>query len=291
MTSATSPLLVMIHHNRPDLTALAVHSLRRHTPQPHRLLMIDNASGDALPGLGAGELLTNPARLSFAANCNQGLARGAGGPVVLLNNDLYLPPGWLAGLLAGLWQGFGVVGAISNFELPLDLPWREGRLKLPAQAEPSDLPDAAWPYLDKVLGAYNQGAAGQAPRPRPFVSFYAVALSSQAVERLGGLEEGFIQGCEDLDYCLRAWREGLSVGQAPGAYVAHFSGRATMAGAQALASRDRHNLPLLLKRWPPEARDGLAARWREHGLEAEGRRLWDGLERRLAGLAKADQAT
>ncbi|MBI5520985.1 MAG: glycosyltransferase [Desulfarculus sp.] len=278
------PLLVMIHHNRPDLTVLALESLGRNTPEPHRLLLIDNASGDALPGLSAHELLVNPARLSFSANCNQGLPRGSGGPVVLLNNDLYFPPGWLAGLLAGLEQGCGVVGAVSNFELPLDLPWPGGRLRLPPQAEPGDLPPGAWPYLDKVLGAYNQGAAGQPPRPRAFVSFYAVALSSQAVERLGGLEEGFIQGCEDLDYCLRAWQAGLSVGQAPGAYVAHFSGRATLAGAQALASRDRHNLPLLLGRWPLAAREELAARWREQGLEDEGRRLWDGLERRLAGL-------
>lgn len=285
MTRAMSPLLVMIHHNRPDLTALALESLGRNTPEPHRLLLIDNASGDALPRLAASELLTNPAPLGFAANCNQGLARAEGGPVVLLNNDLYLPPGWLAGLLAGLERGFGVVGAVSNFELPLDLPWPSGRLRLPAQAEPADLPPGAWPHLDQVLGRYNQGAAGQAPRPRPFVSFYAVAIAARAVARLGGLEEGFIQGCEDLDYCLRAWQAGLMVGQAPGAYVAHFSGRATMADAQALARRDGHNLPLLLGRWPRAAREELAARWRAHGLEEEGRRLWEGLERRRATLA------
>lgn len=275
----------MIHHNRPDLTALALESLRRHTPRPHRLLLIDNASGDDLAGLEPGELLTNPAPLSFAANCNQGLARAQGGPVVLLNNDLYLPPGWLAGLLAGLDQGFGVVGAVSNFELPLDLPWPGGRLKLPAQAEPADLPAQAWPHLDRVLGVYNQGARGRPPRPRVFVSFYAVAMAARAVARLGGLEEGFIQGCEDLDYCLGAWRAGLAVGQAPGAYVAHFSGRATMADAQSLARRDRHNLPLLLGRWPGAARQELAARWRGHGLEAEGRALWQNLERRRAALS------
>jgi GT2 family glycosyltransferase len=49
------------------------------------------------------------------------------------------------------------------------------------------------------------------------VSFDVVALSAACLERLGGLDEGFIQGCEDLDYCLRAWRAGLLVGQDPGA--------------------------------------------------------------------------
>jgi GT2 family glycosyltransferase len=282
----TWPLLVMIHHNRPDLTALALESLRRHTPHPYRLLLIDNASGDVPPPfLDAAELLANPGPQSFAANCNQGLARARGGPVVLLNNDLYFPPGWLAGLLAGLTLGCDVVGAISNFELPLDLPWQGGRLRLPAQAEPAELPPEAWPFLDQVLGGYNQGAVSRPPRLRPFVSFYAVALSARAVQRLGGLDEGFVQGCEDLDYCLRAWQAGLRVGQAPGAYVAHFSGRSTMADHQALDRRDSRNLPLLLRRWPRQARRELALRWRPEGLEQEGDALWQVLERRLAGLA------
>ena len=259
------PLLVMIHHNRPDLTALALASLRRHTPQAHRLLLIDNASGQRMPELAPGELLQNQLPQSFAANCNQGLARAAGGPVVLLNNDLYFPPGWLAGLQSGLGQGFDVVGAISNFEMPLDLPWRDGRLRLAPQAEPRDLPPGAWPYLDQVLGVYNQHALDKTPRPCPFVSFYAVALSARAVQTLGPLEEGFSQGCEDLDYCLRAWREGLAVGQAPGAYVVHFSGRSTMAGAAALASRNRHNLPLLLRRWPTSARGSWPGAGRRQG--------------------------
>jgi GT2 family glycosyltransferase len=289
MTQSSPPLLVMIHHNRPDLTALALASLRRHTPQSYRLLVIDNASGDPLPALASGEMLVNPAPLSFAANCNQGILRAGGSPVVLLNNDLYFPPGWLAGLLGGLDQGWGVVGAVSNFELPLDLPWPGGRLKLPAQAEPVDLPPESWPLVDRVLGVFNQGAAPRPPRPRPFVSFYAVALSAACLEQLGGLEEGFRQGCEDLDYCLRAWRAGLSVGQAPGAYVVHFSGRSTMADAPALARRDAHNLPLLLARWPLAARRELARRWRAQGLEPEGAALWQNLERRLAGLIAANQ--
>jgi hypothetical protein len=47
------------HHNRPDLTALALNSLRRNTLQPYRLLLIVNPSGDELHGLAHGEKLVD----------------------------------------------------------------------------------------------------------------------------------------------------------------------------------------------------------------------------------------
>lgn len=280
------PLLVMIHHNRPDLTRLALASLVAHTPRPYELMLIDNASPDRLDNLGADTLIKNPVPLSFAANCNQGLARAAGRPVVLLNNDLFLPPGWLQGLMAGLAAGWDVVGAVSNYELPLDLPTPDdGRIRVGAQAEPHEV-GGRWGYLAEILGRYNAGARERPPQARPFVSFYAVALGAGAVAGLGPLCEEYAQGCEDLDWCLMAWARGFRVGQASGAYVLHFSGRSTEAGAAALARRDARNLPVLLGRWPAEAQEELDWIWRAAGIAPEGARLWERLARRRDWLQR-----
>lgn len=282
---ANPPTLVMIHHNRPDLTRLAVLSLAQHTAPDHRLLLIDNASGDDLSGLPRHETLVNPRPLSFAANCNLGIAAAGGGPVALLNNDLYFPPGWLEGLLRGLADGLGVVGAVSNFEVPLSL----GDVRLGAEADPAGLA-GQWPRLDAVLNGFNQSQRARPQIPRPFVSFYAVALSPGVCARLGGLDEAFVQGVEDVDLCFRAWEAGFGVAQAPDAYVVHFSGRATEADARALARRDAHNLPLLLERWPRDRRETLLALWRRRGLEAEGADLWRRYQRRAASLAAGGAA-
>lgn len=286
---AQQPLIVMIHHNRPDLTDLAVYSLRAHTTGSYRLLLIDNASGDDLSCLQPDELWLNSRPRSFAHNCNLGLKRGEGDPVVLLNNDLFLPPGWLEGLLRGLDLGHGLVGAISNFEVPLNLRLDGVRVKLGAQGDRQDI-GGRWTGLSEVLGDFNSAGRERSPKLKHSVSFYAAAISAALIERVGWLDEGYVHGCEDLDYCLRAWRAGFTVAASLDAYVVHFGGRSTPgAGPRDMAARDRHNLAWLWQRHPRQAREELLQIWAAHGLAGEGRALWARLERRWDQLSQIPQ--
>ncbi len=278
------PLIAIIHHNRPDLTDLAVYSLRAHTPAPYRLLLIDNASGDDLACLAPDELAVNQRPRQFAHNCNLALERAGGARVVLLNNDVFLPSGWLEGLLGGLDLGHGVVGGVSNFELPLDLELAGERVRLGAQGDRKDV-HGRWEELAGVLGAYNRAGAGRPPLLKNSVSFYAVAISRAAQRQVGRLDQRFVHGYEDLDYCLRTWLAGLSVAAAPNAFVVHFGGRSTPgAGPEELAYRDRHNLAWLRERYPLPLRRKLARIWSGHGLGEEGRLLWSRIDRRWEWL-------
>ncbi len=276
----------MVHHNRPDLTDMAVYSLRAHTPRPYRLLLIDNASGDDLACLQPDELWINSRPRSFAQNCNLGLQRGQGQPVVLLNNDVFLPPGWLEGLLRGLDTGHAVVSGISNFEVPLNLRLEGVRIKLGAQGDRQDI-GGRWTALSEVLGDFNNSGRQRLAKLKNWVSFYAVALAPQVIERLALLDESFVHGYEDMDYCLRAWRAGFTVATALDAYLIHFGGRSTPgAGPRQLAARDRHNLAWLLKRHGQEERQELQEIWNAHGLAGEGRELWARLERRWSQISE-----
>jgi N-acetylglucosaminyl-diphospho-decaprenol L-rhamnosyltransferase len=46
----------------------------------------------------------------------------------------------------------------------------------------------------------------------------------EALERLGGWDEGFFMYCEDTDLCRRLWSSGLAVRFEPEAVVAHEGG-------------------------------------------------------------------
>lgn len=284
------PLIAIIHHNRPDLTDLAVYSLRAHTPRPYRLLLIDNASDDDLSCLAPDELAVPQRPRHFAHNCNLALERAGGARVVLLNNDVFLPSGWLEGLLGGLDLGHGVVGGVSNFELPLDLDLAGERVRLGAQGDRRDV-RGRWEELAQVLGAYNRAGAQRPPLLKNSVSFYAVAISRAAQRQVGRLDQRFVHGYEDLDYCLRAWLAGLSVAAALNAFVVHFGGRSTPgAGSEELALRDRHNLAWLRERYPLPARRRLARVWAGHGLDEQGRELWARVESRWEWLRSREEA-
>lgn len=278
------PLIAMIHHNRPDLTDLAVYSLRAHTVAPYRLLLINNASADDLGCLAPDELVTNQRPRTFAHNCNLALERAQGERVVLLNNDVFLPPGWLEGLMGGLDLGHGLVGAVSNFEIPLDLELGGQRVRLGAQGDRQDI-RGRWQELAQVLGNFNLAGALKPPLLKNSVAFYAVAVSRAVIGRVGLLDQRFVHGYEDLDYSLRAWLAGLSVAVSPRAYVVHFGGRSTPgAGPEELAERDRHNLAWLRERYPLPVRRRLARAWAAHGLDEEGRDIWARIDRRWEWL-------
>lgn len=282
MTQA--PLIAIIHHNRPDLTDLAVYSLRAHTRPPYSLLLIDNASPDDLACLAPDELVKNARPRHFAHNCNLALELARGRRVVLLNNDVFLPPGWLEGLMRGLDLGHGLVGGVSNFEVPLDLELGGQRVRLGAQGDRQDI-RGRWEALAQVLGTFNLAGDVRPPRLQNSIPFYAVAISRAVIAQVGRLDEGFVHGYEDLDYCLRAWLAGLTVASALDAYVVHFGGRSTPGvGSLELAERDRHNLALLSQRYPLPLRRKLARVWAEHGLDEAGRQLWERIDRRWAWL-------
>ena len=273
----------MIHHNRLDLTEAAVASLRANTEPPYHFVLIDNASGDDLAGLAPDELITNRTPLSFAENCNRGLTLGRGEPVVLLNNDVLLPPGWLLGLLRGLDGGAGLVEALSNTDVPLNLDLGIG-INLGARGDLADL-KGKWPEIAQVLGLLNYQNQARPPLPKPYARFFCVALSGETIDAVGRLDESFVHGCEDLDYSLRVWESGRTVTQAVDGYIIHFEGRSTPeADAGALAERDRENLPLFFQRWPRVRLETVLERWRSAGIEEDGLGVIDRIRNRAERL-------
>ena len=192
--------------NRLDLTRACLESARRTLEgRDYEWIFIDDGSTDGTReflGALAGEdarvrVVFNDARRGYAANNNHG-ARIARAPLLcLLNNDTTLLPGWLEPM-ARLARRLPDVACVGN-----------------VQREPmTGLVDHAGIYFDDDGEARHVAKDEPAPPREDYLEWPAVTAACCVVRRrvfldLGGFDEAFHNGGEDVDFCLRARTRGF----------------------------------------------------------------------------------
>lgn len=192
------------------------------------VIVVDNASSDGtgayLRGLGSRvRVLTNRDNLGFARACNQGARVACGNYLLFLNNDTVPQPGWLEALLEPLQAGNAdICGA--------RLLYPDGRCQ-----------HAGIAFDERGLGYHIFGGfPGNAPevlesRRMQAVTGACLALGKALFNELGGFDEGFVNGFEDVDLCLRAGELGKVIRYVPESVVIHH--------AEQSAGRKDHDLP------------------------------------------------
>lgn len=168
----------------------------------HRIVVFDNAS--PIPYRARDltvpvELIRTDSHHSFAAACNAGAAHAPNDWLLFLNNDVLLGRGALAGMLAtSADDRTGICGARLVF------------------------PDGTIQHCGVVFGAGARGPYHDHRRrpsslvPRTTRRLQAVTGACMLVrrdcfEQLGGFDEGYPFGLEDVDLCLRARQSGWQV--------------------------------------------------------------------------------
>lgn len=201
--------------NQWELLEKALHSIARHTSQPHEIVVVDNGSGPetrAFLASAAVRLVVNPANRGFAAAINQAVDAAAGETLVLANSDIEVTEGWLDEILLALEQpGAGLVGPLTNYA--------SGAQQIPVDYAKCGGPDG----IARELRHWRQGAVREVDR----VVGFLLAYRRSTAELVGRWDERFgIGNFEDDDYCLRARLLGLRCLIAEGAFV-HHEGSAT----------------------------------------------------------------
>jgi len=221
---------VVVSYNTREDFRRCLASLRAHSGIPCRVVVVDNASTDGSADLVEKEfpearLIRNRENVGFSRANNQALREAAGAYALILNSDAELTPGALPALVARL-DARPRLGAAGPRTLSPDgtvqvsfgpalMPlaeWRQRRLVRGVKArDPAALKEA-------------QARAGVEHEPH-WLSGSCLLARKEALDAVGGFDEGFFLYEEDVDLCLRLRRAGWGVLFTPAAEVVHHLGR------------------------------------------------------------------
>jgi GT2 family glycosyltransferase len=206
-------------------------------------IVVDNGSDPATAAVLAEfpwvRVIRNERNLGFAAACNQGARAAQGRIIVHLNNDTVATNGWLAHLLAPFADPtVGITGAKLLF--PNGTIQHAGVVAFPNRLGPEGL----LPYH------LFWGARADLPGVQGRLELDAVTGACLATPRdlfldLGGFDEAFWNGYEDVDYCYRVRARGLRIMYEPAALLTHFESQSGIQRKRRLA----HNMRELAQRW------------------------------------------
>lgn len=179
--------------------------------------------------------ILNDKNLGFAGACNRGAAAATGDLLFFLNNDLVLLPHWLEPMLAA-FDRFPDLGLVGNVQLNAATGAVDhAGIYFNHQGKPAhrtDLPATtrwlgrpAWRAVDALTGA-------------------CFGLRRAVWQKLGGFDEGFVNGAEDIDLALRASAAGLRHCVALRSVVRHH-----ISSSAGRKLRDEQNTYRLVQRW------------------------------------------
>jgi GT2 family glycosyltransferase/glycosyltransferase involved in cell wall biosynthesis/tetratricopeptide (TPR) repeat protein len=202
------------------------------------IIVVDNASTDGTAAFlkseqAAGRIrcLTNEKNQGFAHACNQGAEAARSSLVVFLNNDTQVTPGWAEAMAqAAIRPEVGIVGA--------KLLYPDGRIQHAGIEFINGVPDHPHRYANASAPEVIQF------RELDMVTGACFMIHRDLCRQLGGFDEVFQNGVEDIDLCLRARAAGRKVVYEPKAVVYHLEGQS--------AGRFHHvneNLTLFFNRW------------------------------------------
>ncbi|MFW5885302.1 MAG: glycosyltransferase family 2 protein [Patescibacteria group bacterium] len=200
------------------------------------VVVIDNASTDETrENLQKDErikYIANQENLGFAKACNQGARESKARFILFLNNDMEPLPGWLDNLVEEIKKDDSIAIAGSK------LLYGDGTIQHAGIAFDEKGPYHIYrkekrekPYVNKQR--FLQGVTG------------ASLLIRRAVfEKIGGFDEGFINGYEDVDLCLRVAKSGKKILYCPKSELYHYESMTEGRLDHKDLNRDR-----LLKKW------------------------------------------
>ncbi len=215
MASIIIPVMNNLEYTKQCLEALSLNTAY----EPYEVIIIDNAStdgtGEFLKCLeGNVKIITNGENLGFARSCNQGAMAAEGEFLVFLNNDTVPEPGWLDSMVS-VADGNPDVAVVGSKLL---------------------YPDDRVQHAGVVFGCRESGLSIShiykgIEREHPAVNylreFNAVTAACMLVKRnvflaLDMFDEGFLNGYEDVDFCLRVREKGLKIMYNPESTLLHY---------------------------------------------------------------------
>ncbi len=229
--------------NKAELTRQCLEAIRKNTCFPdYEVIVVDNNSTDETAELLAGleppfRSIRNAENLGFARACNAGARTASSEYVLFLNNDTIPQPGWLVPMVGVLREqpDVGIVGSKLLYPCQ-DLIQHAGLGFIDSSPYhiwrlfPPDFPEA---NIEKEIEA---------------VTGACMLVRRRLFDELGGFDEGYLNGFEDVDFCLRARELGRKIVYCPRSVLYHLESM-----TEGRMSHNKQNGMLYLKRWADKA--------------------------------------
>jgi len=216
--------IVIPTFNRLDLTTQCLNAVAQHRGDLRiEVIFVDNGSTDGTIEYLQGKVadghvraIFNSENLGFARACNLGASAAAAPAIAFLNNDTEVQEGWLHYLLERLNQDPHVAAVSGKLLFPDGTIQHAGVALL----EDRQLPD---PLVARHIHYRKPVDAPEASEPRTYQALTAACLlvRKSAFEQVGGFDEEYWNGYEDVDLCLALGQQGFKLVYDPRSVVIH----------------------------------------------------------------------
>lgn len=238
--------IIMLTWNALEYTKKCVASIEEHTHYPYEIIFVDNGSTDQtvkyLEKLTKSnprhQLIKNSKNKGFAAGNNQGVEAAQGKYVMLLNNDVLVPGGWLTTLVESLERDehIGAVGPITNF-----ISGRQALTEVPYEN------DADFFKFAATLRQQNRNRL----TPRRRLAGFAVLMKKSLYEEIGGFDTSFgVGNFEDDDLSLRIREKRYALMVDESVLLHHFGSQTFKANQIDYQTNLKERLIIFHKKWP-----------------------------------------
>ncbi len=215
--SAPLVCIVMVTWNHWEVSAQCLDQLMRLTYPYYQVIVVDNGSTDGTPehiatSYPAIKLLRNAENLGFAAGCNVGLRHAQAERadyVLILNNDVSFEPDLLTRFVDGAerWPQVGIFTPAASYQDGSGRWWATAGFRHPLTTD--------------CVKLQPKHVSTHQPVPVDYVFGTAMFLRAEVLQRVGLFDERFFMYHEDMDFCLRAQRQGFGLLLLPDVHIEH----------------------------------------------------------------------
>jgi len=246
MSSPTGDPLVSIIipvFNKWEYTSKCLAAIAENTGDVrHEVIIVDNASSDETPKelarIDSVRSQRNDKNLGFAKASNQGARLARGKYFMFLNNDTEPRAGWLSALVRMIEADPRIAMVGSKLLYP-DGTIQHGGV---AFSYAGPLPIAPFHlHLRRPASASTEGLWLRA------VTAACMLLRPEVYHAVGGFDEGYVNGYEDVDLCLKVWKTGAKIVYTPDSVVVHHESK-----TEGRFTRENFNIDRLTRRWVRE---------------------------------------
>ena len=158
MTQPPRATLIIVAYGRHALAAALLDSIAEHTPEPHEIVVVDNASPDSTAALlqkhpSQPRVIEAPRNLGYGGGVNLGVREATAEVTVIMNSDLQVTSNWLPPLLTAIETRAATIAAPLYLDTNGNVIESGACITADGHIHNSQMPDSGLKPVDHVSAA------------------------------------------------------------------------------------------------------------------------------------------